>query len=382
MVQTITPVVHGGRRSKWGATVVLHALGAAVSAAAFGTALGAGGSFLAAPWGRAGTLLIAGVALLYAAREALGLPVPIPDRRRQVPEWWRSTFSANAAAFLYGLGLGVGFLTYVRYGTLVAVSTVALASGDPVAGAMIMAAFGLARGLSIAVVWTGNSTERVQKVVDRLGSLAEGRVPTIANAALLFLLGLTALLLPMEGGSETAVAIAPWALALLFGWAAVAKLARFSAWKATLKGYALSRPLEILALPVVPVAEAAVVLLALSGQTGQSAALAVTLLIMFSAAVVRARGRHGRELPCGCFGKRKVRDYRALLLRNLALGIAAATVLTGEPGRPLLEGLRPPRLDETLPALLLLLGLALGFSVIAQIRRLRRSLNAAPVQRS
>src|SRR5918992_2916354 len=189
MVQTITPVVHGGRRSRWGTSIALHAIGAGVSAAAFGTALGAVGSFVGAPWGREGTVLIAGIALLYAAGEAFGLPVPIPDRRRQVPEWWRWTFSPHAAALLYGLGLGIGFLTYVRHGTLVAVSTVAIASGDPVVGATIMAVFGISRGLSVAVSWSGVSTERIQSVVDRLASLADSWVPRIANTTLLILLG-------------------------------------------------------------------------------------------------------------------------------------------------------------------------------------------------
>lgn len=130
MVQTITPVVHGGRRSRWQAAVALHVLGAGVSAAAFGTVLATGGSILGAPWDREGAFLVGGIALLYAAGEIFGFPVPIPDRRRQVPEWWRSSFSFNASAFLYGVGLGIGFLTYVRYGTLVAVSSAAIASGE------------------------------------------------------------------------------------------------------------------------------------------------------------------------------------------------------------------------------------------------------------
>jgi sulfite exporter TauE/SafE len=378
MVQTITPVVHGGQRSKWGATVLAHTFGAGVSAAAFGAVLGTGGSFLGAPWGRVGTVLVAGIALLYAAREAFGLPIPIPDRRRQVPEWWRSTFSANTAALLYGLGLGVGFLTYVRYGTLVAVSTVAIVSGDPLAGAMVMAAFGLARGLSVAVVWTGTSSERVQRVIDRLGSLAEGWVPTFSNAAILFLLGLAAFFLPAASGGETAVVVASWALALVFGWAALIKLARFPMWRATLLAHALPRPLQMLALPFVPVAEAAVPVLALYGQPRLSSALTVALLIVFSAAVIHGRIRQGGKLPCGCFGQRQVRDYRALLLRNLALGMTAAIVLAGEPGRPLLAGLRGPHLRETVPVLLLLLGLALGVLVVVEILRLRRSLTPAP----
>jgi hypothetical protein len=384
MVQTITPVVHGGRRSRWAATLLLHTLGAGVSAFVFGAALGIGGSFLGAPWGRVGGVVVGSIALLYAAREAYSVPVPIPDRRRQVPEWWRSSFSPSAAAFLYGLGLGVGFLTYVRYGTLVAVSTVAIASGDALVGAMVLAPFGLARGLSVVLVWSGISHERVQRAADRIGSLAETRVPRITNAAILVLMGLAAFVLPFEGGGETAVFVGAWILALAFGWAAAAKVARFSAWRATLRGHALPRPLEMLALPVVPLAEAAVPALALSGRTRHSAAVALTLLVIFSAAIVRARRRHGPKVPCGCFGKRTLRDYRHLLLRNLAVGAAAATVLLEESGRNLLEGLRPPSAGEAVPALLVLAGLALGTSVAGQILRLRHgdSVTAAPVSDS
>jgi hypothetical protein len=371
MVQTITPVVHGGRRSRWSVAVALHALGAVVSAGAFGAALGTVGSLLGAPWGTAGGLLVGGLALLYAARELFNLPIPIPDRRRQVPEWWRTAFSARTAAFLYGLGLGIGFLTYLRFGTLVVVSAVAVGSGDPVAGAVVLAPFGVARGLSVAVVWAGVSTDRVQRVTGRLESLAEGSLLTIANVAVLLILGLVTLALPMGSGTEAAVDVAPWAVSLLFGWAALAKLARFSSWRATVNGYEVGRPLEMLALPLVPVAEAAVPVLALVGRIRESQTLALFLLIVFSGAVIHARRSLGRRLPCGCFGKRKSRDYRGLLLRNLALGLLAASALAGQPARPILEGLRWPHVGEALPALLVLLGLALGTSVIAQILRLR-----------
>jgi hypothetical protein len=196
-------------------------------------------------------------------------------------------------------------------------------------------------------------------------------LPTTANVAVLLILGLLTLVLPMGSGTEAAVDVAPWAVSLLFGWAALAKVVRFSSWRATLKGYEVPRPLEMLALPLVPVAEAAVPVLALFGQIRESATLALILLIIFSGAVIRARRSLGRTLPCGCFGKRKSRDYRALLLRNLALGLLAGAALAGQPARPVLEGLRWPHVGEALPALLVLLGLALGTSAIAQILRLR-----------
>ncbi|HET6770018.1 MAG TPA: MauE/DoxX family redox-associated membrane protein [Actinomycetota bacterium] len=351
--------------------MAFHTLGAVVSAGAFGAALGTVGSLLGAPWGVAGGLLVGGLALLYAARELFDLPIPILDRRRQVPAWWRTAFSPRTAAFLYGLGLGIGFLTYLRFGTLVVVSAVAIGSGDPLAGAVFLATFGLARGLSVAVVWAGVSTDRVQRVAGRLESLAEGSLPAIANVSLLLILGFSTLALPLEGGGETAVDLAPWAISVLFGWAAVAKLARLSSWRTTLRGYGVRRPLGMLALPLVPVAEAAVPVLALLGRIRESATLALILLIIFSGAVIHARRAQGRRLPCGCFGKKKSHDYRALLLRNLALGLLAGAAIAGRPARPVLESLRWPHVGEALPALLVLLGLALGTSAIAQILRLR-----------
>src|SRR5687767_6462330 len=102
MVETITPVVHGGRRGRWAVAVALHAIGASIAATAFGGALGAVGWLLGAPWGWVGPALVALAAGVYGAREWFGLRVPIPERRRQVPEWWRTFFAPPLASLLYG----------------------------------------------------------------------------------------------------------------------------------------------------------------------------------------------------------------------------------------------------------------------------------------
>lgn len=181
MVQTITPAVHGGRRLSYVGSVALHALGATVSAAALGAVLGTAGAALGAPWGSVGLLVVAAVAALYALREAAGLPLPLPQLRRQVPEWWRSFFSPPIAALLYGLGLGVGFLTYLTFGTFVAVCAAAVASGDPLVGASALGLFGLARALSILV----GGHRRELEAVARLEQLADGGLPRAANAVAL-----------------------------------------------------------------------------------------------------------------------------------------------------------------------------------------------------
>ena len=50
MVETISPVGYGGR-ARWGVALALHVVGATVTAAAFGAALGLIGAALRAPWG-------------------------------------------------------------------------------------------------------------------------------------------------------------------------------------------------------------------------------------------------------------------------------------------------------------------------------------------
>src|SRR4029453_11651572 len=146
MVETTPPVGHGGSRSRWGVSVAVHAFGAAASAAVAGALLAGAGGLLGAPWGVAGAVLVGASAAAYLARE-FGAPEPAPQLRRQVPAWWGTFFPPNAAASLYGIGLGPGFLTYLSHGTVVVVSVAAFASGRPLVGAALLAPFGLARGL-------------------------------------------------------------------------------------------------------------------------------------------------------------------------------------------------------------------------------------------
>jgi len=190
MVETITPVVHGGRTVSYAKDVALHALGAMLSAGALGAALGALGELLGAPWGGAGLAFVAAVGLVYAARDALRLPLPVPSGRRQVPEWWRTYFSPGVTAFLYGAGLGVAFFTYLTFGTFLVVTAAAVASGDALAGALLCMPFGLVRGLSVLVA----SRRAPENVVEALDALATTSAPRLANAAAAAGVGAAALL--------------------------------------------------------------------------------------------------------------------------------------------------------------------------------------------
>ncbi|MDQ3985347.1 MAG: hypothetical protein M3280_02480 [Actinomycetota bacterium] len=185
MVATIAPVVHGESRSRYYLVLLLNALGGTISAATVGALAATVGLLLGAPWGTAGFIVVAGLALVYVVREATGLPVPVPDRHKQVPLWWRSFYSPPVAAFLYGLGLGVGYLTYLSYGTYFAVTVAAAATGDPLLGAILCAPFGLARALSVGLAnRTAREPERPSGI-DRIDALAETPLAGIANGAAL-----------------------------------------------------------------------------------------------------------------------------------------------------------------------------------------------------
>lgn len=362
MAQTITPVVHGGSRKRWAGSVALHVLGAAISAAALGAALGASGALLGAPWGRAGMIAVAAIALAYAAREILGVPVPIPELRRQVPEWWRGSFGPPVSALLYGVALGPGFGTHLRHGTFVAAAAGAAALGDPVLGIAMLLPFGVARTLGVALVSGARTEPGVMAAGERLERMGSGALPRAANAAVLLGLAIAAALAAPSLGT-----VVPWLwpaiLASTFGWAAAAKLLGPNAWHEALGAHELPPPIERLAVRVVPIAEASVVVLLLTGPIRVGAALALLLLAAFSLALVRVR--KAGQLPCGCFGGRARRSVPWLLTRNAALGLVAiASMVAGEP-IPLPSAPDP---GELFPAALAAGGLGLTTLLLARVR--------------
>ena len=369
MVQTITPVVHGGR-ARWGLSIGAHAVGATLSAAALGAALGGVGAVLGAPWGSFGVAVVAVIALAFAGRELLGLRVPLPNLQRQVPDWWRTFFSPVIASFLYGLGLGVGFLTYLSFGTLVAVAAIAIASGSSLLGAVLLGSFGLARGLSVLVSASATKTELVGSVTDRLDRLALSRWPRLVNGAILAVVAAVAAAEPAKGGSIPGSGAGVIALACVFGVAAVAKLTRSAEWRVALEGYALG-PVKPVAAVGVPVAEFCVVALAISGLARPAAWLAIALVAAFSVAIVRAARRRPGRLPCGCFGSRATRSPSALLARNALLLVLAALVAAA-PGQSRFGILHAPTGHEIVPTVLVLVGGTVALAVLRAAFELAR----------
>jgi hypothetical protein len=360
MAQTITPVGHGGRVSGWGASVALHAAGATLSAGLLGAALGGLGLLLGAPWGLPGAAAVALVAALYAGRELAGLPIPLPDARRQVPEWWRTQFAPGAASLLYGLGLGVGFATHLRHGTLVAAAAAVLATGEPILGALMLAPFGLARAATVLVARGVTSSWRLNRLSERLERWGLSPVPGWANGAALLALALAAISLAAWSDGPAQTPVASLLLAAVFGWASLAKVLGPGTWRRALEGYRLPAPIAWVALVAVPTAEAAVTILLLAGSITFGAGLALVLLSAFSIAVIRARRSVGDRLPCGCFGGQRLRDARLMLARNTALAVVAGVAVL-ERRAPAFS---PPSTEDLVPALLTVIGAVLTASML------------------
>lgn len=88
--------------------------------------------------------------------------------------------------------------------------------------------------------------------------------------------------------------------------------------------------------------------------------MAIVLLLVFSAAVLWGRARLGRRLPCGCFGREtRARDYRAILVRNVALlGVALLVMEQGyEPGNLAIGA--PVSPQDVVPVLFVVAGIGL-----------------------
>jgi hypothetical protein len=185
MVETVAPVVYGEKRSRYRLALLLHVIAATVSAAVVGAAAGALGMLLGAPWGTGGFIAVAVAAALYAFRELSGVPIPVPDRHKQVPLWWRTFYSPPVAGMLYGFGIGLGYLTYLSFGTYFVVTIAAGATGDVFLGAALTAPFGFGRGLSVALANLRAGSSDRPSGIDAIDDLARTRLPKLANAVVL-----------------------------------------------------------------------------------------------------------------------------------------------------------------------------------------------------
>ena len=154
MAGTVVPVV-GREPHRWlrSTPLWIHGIGSVIAAATFGAAIGLVGSSLLGLYPSNAALSVAGIAAVVLALKESGLiALPLPQVKAQVPSGWRGRFAPRPAAFLYGMGLGVGVATYIRFAGFYLVILWAAVSG-PVAGAVLLGCYGVGRFIPLFLIW-------------------------------------------------------------------------------------------------------------------------------------------------------------------------------------------------------------------------------------
>lgn len=140
----------GGRRLVLASCATFTAGALAGGAFTFGV-LALAGSWLSGDVADAAFVAAALIAVAAAAGELRDVRI-VPQVRRQVPEPWRRTMPLPLAAALYGVLLGLGFMTFVLTLAFWSLAVVSLAVGDLTTGALAGLAFGLGRALPVAAM--------------------------------------------------------------------------------------------------------------------------------------------------------------------------------------------------------------------------------------
>jgi len=164
MLSSIHPLGEAGRGQRWWLTVTAHVVGAGLGGTVVAAGLGALGRLAAAagagPAARLG--LVAVAAAGAAVVDWRGWPSWLWRPHRQVDEDWMTRYRGWVYGGGFGVQLGMGVTTIVTAATVYVVGAVAFASASIPGGALVGAAFGLARG---ATVLAGRSIDGPDRLV-------------------------------------------------------------------------------------------------------------------------------------------------------------------------------------------------------------------------
>ena len=118
------------------------------------------------------------------SRDLLGLPIPVPRRRWQVPRSWMSHFWLGALGF--GLAMGVGVLTYTSAFTFYLYLLICLLIGSATGGIWIGALFGLCYAGAVyfsTAMWrrtpSPDKTARASRLARAVGMMGAAASPLI-----------------------------------------------------------------------------------------------------------------------------------------------------------------------------------------------------------
>ncbi|MEP6660422.1 MAG: hypothetical protein ABJD24_10945 [Acidimicrobiales bacterium] len=184
MLASISPLGERARRQQWLVTVGWYIGASVLGASLLGAAAGAVGALVlsasTAVW--AGAITVLGIVAIAAD---LGR-IPLVSIRRQVNEDWMARYRGWVYGAGFGLQLGLGVVTIVTTASVYVTVAVELLSRSALSGALVGAAFGLARSLPVLALARADRAERLRSVHLRLQRLAPfARWATVAALAVL-----------------------------------------------------------------------------------------------------------------------------------------------------------------------------------------------------
>lgn len=188
MVETINPAVCG-TRARFMKSLAAYFVGSAIGG---GLVIAAVASFVLVagvlPW-IALTIFAIGLAVVKDA----GIRVPVPYRRRQVPEWLRDIVPMPVTGFVFGFELGIGFLTHFTSSAHLTVVLLAgwMATQSPAAGMSIVLAQAAAKTLVLLITPRSATQDEIEALIEwdprairRMGA-STGACSTIVSWAFL-----------------------------------------------------------------------------------------------------------------------------------------------------------------------------------------------------
>jgi hypothetical protein len=147
MLASITPLGERSRGFSWGLTAAAFSVGAIATGALGGAVGGAIGSLT--PDGTWREAVALGLLLVALTFDATPLRRHLPTIRRQVNEDWMARYRGWVYGLAFGAQLGTGLVTVVTSAAIYAAALGAVLCGTVGAGAVVGAAFGATRALSL-----------------------------------------------------------------------------------------------------------------------------------------------------------------------------------------------------------------------------------------
>lgn len=130
------------------------------------------------------TLVVASVIAILA--ELGGSATLLPQRRRQVPRRWLLWQQRSATAASFGLMIGAGVLTPIRFASAYVLAAVVLLAPSPPLAALVGAIYGASRGSALLVTWVAGAFAHRKLPWDRLAASQHLRVVVAFVAAACF----------------------------------------------------------------------------------------------------------------------------------------------------------------------------------------------------